>query len=140
MAGDLQARWNQALQFERSGQVLQAELSYLALLKDVPGHPATVTRLARLAMKRGDSARALGLLQPAAAAHPDDADVAIALALAWHADGQPAAAAAALEALLAHNPATFAAWLMLGWAVAVAVMVFRFGEYQWFLSSWMRRI
>lgn len=57
--------------------------------------------------------------------------------------GAPVPASAPIGSVVEREDAaglSLAAWLMLGWAVAVAVMVFRFGEYQWFLSSWMRRI
>lgn len=57
--------------------------------------------------------------------------------------GAPVPASAPVGSVMEREAAaglSLAAWLMLGWAAAVAVMVARFGEYQWFLRSWARRI
>jgi len=102
-----------AMQLEASGQVVQAELLYVGLLKQRPGDVDVSVRLAHLAQKRGDTERALGLLHDAARAHPDEIRVAVALALVLaHAQGL-GPAIATLEAGLGRASDHPAAWLLL---------------------------
>ena len=55
----LNERLNLAIQLEQSNQVLQAELHYIDILKGWPQSVDAATQLARLALKRGDAARAV---------------------------------------------------------------------------------
>ncbi|MFB3788565.1 MAG: M56 family metallopeptidase [bacterium] len=58
-------------------------------------------------------------------------------------DEAPVPAATPIGSIMEREEAeslSLGGWLMLGWAAAVAVMVVRFAEYQWFLRSWARRI
>ena len=69
------------MQLEASGQVLQAELLYVKELERFPGDIEASSRLAHMAMQRGDSARAVSLLQAAAQVHPEHIRLAIDLAV-----------------------------------------------------------
>lgn len=102
-----------AMQLEASGQVLQAELLYVDLLKRLPGDVGVSVRLASLAHKRGDSERAIALLQNAAQAHPEDIRVAVELALALAHAQRLGPAIATLENGLGRAPDHPAAWLLL---------------------------
>lgn len=103
-----------AQRLARGGQVLQAELLYLAILKESPSSAQASLGLAELALQRGDAARAVQLLQPVVRAEPAQPQLALNLAVAHLADGQPASARDVLEATLAHTPASCPAWLLLG--------------------------
>lgn len=102
-----------AMQLEASGQVLQAELLYVKELERFPGDVDASARLAHMAMQRGDSARAVSLLQDAARVHPAHIRLAIDLAIALANTDRVAEAIAALEAGLGHTTSYPPAWLLL---------------------------
>lgn len=111
---DLLARLALAQQLERGGEVLQAEMAYLALHQQWPQGFEAASHLARLAMRRGDTARAVQWLQQAVLANPLAEQPAIDLAMALLAADRSHEAVAGLEARLAQSPQFFVAWLLLG--------------------------
>ena len=113
-ASTLAARLAQAREADRSGRVAQAELLYLKLLKEWPDSADAATRLAQLAMQRGDAARAVQLLQAAADRRPADETLAIDLAVALVAADRSAHATLALESTVKLAPGAYTAWLLLG--------------------------
>jgi aspartate beta-hydroxylase len=111
---EFHAFFDRAIQFENSGQTLQAELIFLGVLIECPNDPDASAGVARLAMLRGDSMRAITFLEPALRAHPGVDQLTIDLALAHLANGTPAVAVTVLEAALMRTPSHFVAWLLLG--------------------------
>jgi aspartate beta-hydroxylase len=94
--------------------VLQAEMLVLALHQQWPQDADVATALARLAMRRGDAARAIALLRGAALADPSAEAPVIDLAMALLAVDRPGEAVEALGAALARAPQMHVAWLLLG--------------------------
>lgn len=107
-------RWAQAVEADVAGQAIAAELLYIALLREFPGVPALVRRLARLANLRGDAERAVALLSNCRAGAEDDGNVALELAQSLAAAGRSAEAERTLEALVAASPDHTIGWLVLG--------------------------
>ena len=108
------SRIESAVRLEQSGQTLQAELIFLSVLNECPNDPDASAGVARLAMLRGNSTRAITFLEPALRAHPEVDQLAIDLALAHLANGSSAVAVCVLEAALTRNPSHLVAWLLLG--------------------------
>ena len=109
-----QRRLEEAALADQSGHALQAEALYLQVLRDWPGCTPAIRRLAHFAMRRDDAPRAASFLRQGAAAHPEDAELAVDLAVALMANGQPDEAVYALEATLQLTPSAHIAWLLLG--------------------------
>ncbi len=110
---DLAPRLDRALELEASGQVVQAELLYLGLLKQWPGCVDASLRVAELASQRGDEQRALDFLQAAARLDPTHAQLGIDLAVALGNAGRVPEAIKVIETTLASTPGHCAAWLLL---------------------------
>lgn len=111
---DVGARVEAAQHLERTDQALQAELLYLAVLKDMPACTAASQGVARLALRRGDAGRAIEFLERAIGHAPDDATLGTDLAIALvHAD-RAAAAVTSLQAQLERTPDHAPGWLVLG--------------------------
>ena len=113
-ATELERRLGKARDFERSGQVLQAESQYLGVLKDWPRNVEAARRLAHFALIRGDGNRAIALMRSAARFAPDDAQLRVDLAVAHLAIEQTADAIRILEDAVTDHPAFSTAWLLLG--------------------------
>lgn len=115
-AGPLQAdpRWRRALELDAQGQALGAEANYAALLREHVGEPALVRRLARLALLRGDAARAATLMQTCRRGGEDDDSIAIETAHTLAEAGRSADAEAELERLVQREPDHALGWLLLG--------------------------
>jgi aspartate beta-hydroxylase len=111
---ELRADTARAIQFEQSGQTLQAELLFLGVLNAFPNDPDASAGVARLAMRRGDPARALTYLAPAVRAHPQLDALVVDFALAHLSAGGSAAAVSALESALTRTPSLLLGWLLLG--------------------------
>jgi len=111
---DFRADLDHALACEARDEILQAEAIYRAVLQRAPGQADASQRLAHLALRRGQAAAAVSLLESAlrlAPGHPQlNIDLAIALA---NADDFPAAISS-LEATLGTTPDNSPAWLLLG--------------------------
>ncbi len=103
-----------ARQLATSGQVLQADAAYAAILKEWPESIEAATALARFAMDRGDAMRAANMLERARTHAPDEPQLAVNLSFAYVAAGRPAAARNLLEETVARTPAFALAWLHLG--------------------------
>ena len=99
---------------DRSGSALQAEALYLQVLLDWPGCIQALRRLAQFAMRREDPSRAAHFLGLGLATRPDDAELAIDLAIALMSNDQTDEAIRALEAGLLRTPSAYTAWLLLG--------------------------
>ena len=110
----LQTRLLQAHALEAAGHLGQAEHALVRILTDWPLQVEALMRLSRLAQNRGDAARAVTLLQQALQQQPANPPCALDLAFAHLAAQQPQQAMAALQAVLAHAPFFFPAWLLLG--------------------------
>ena len=110
----LETRLHWARELDRIGRPTQAEAAWAAIYEALPGQAEAAARLAQFAMERGDAARAIELLAPAALANPSDAPVALDLACAHLAAQQPMQAIATLEAALAQTPGFCDGWLLLG--------------------------
>lgn len=110
-------RLRQADALRDSGQVLQAELLYLDVLKRWPGARPALVALAALALQRGDAPRAIGFLSTAAAHHPDDWPVLLDLALLHLRAGDAAQARKTLEPATRDSPDFYEGWLLLGHAL-----------------------
>jgi aspartate beta-hydroxylase len=107
-------RLRKAHEHARRGEVLQAELLYLAVLRDTPGAVDAAHALGTLAAQRGDWTRALTFYQQAQAARPDDPALQLELAqVLWQAE-RPDEAAAVLRRSLALRPGQHLCWLLLG--------------------------
>jgi aspartate beta-hydroxylase len=102
-----------ALALEAAGRLREAEAAAAALLRERPAHPGASSLAARLAMQRGDAARAVAWLEAAQRAHPDDRQVPMDLAIVQASTGHPRAAVSTLEALCAREPDAHEAWLLL---------------------------
>ncbi len=111
---EIYASTERAVQLEQSGQTLQAELLFLGVLNKCPNDPRASAGVARLAMLRGDPARALTFLEPASRAHPEIDQLVIDLALAHLATGSSTAAVSSLESALKRAPSHLLGWLLLG--------------------------
>lgn len=107
-------RWRRALELDAQGQTLSAEASYAALLRDHAGEPALLRRMARLAMMRGDAARAASLLGRCRRGGEADDSIAIELSHALAESGQLEAAERELEGLVQREPDHALGWLLLG--------------------------
>src|SRR3982751_2216567 len=102
---ELRADLERALACEARNEVLQAEVIYSAVLRRRPGQAEASQRLAQLALKRGQAAHAVRLLEAALRSKPDHPQLGIDLAIALaNADDLPAAIAS-LESTLARAPA-----------------------------------
>ena len=110
----LEQQIRSARELDCKGDAAKAESAWDAVVRISPAHAEARSRLARFAMDRGDPQRAVQLLQPAARAHPEDATLAIDLALALISTQQPRSAMAALETAVSHQPGSINAWLLLG--------------------------
>ncbi|CAN5320653.1 hypothetical protein BH11PSE9_BH11PSE9_19950 [soil metagenome] len=110
---ELRLRFERARWLEQAGQVLQAELLYVAIVDDAPGHLPATHRLAQLAMNRGDFARATKLLRGAQQVHPSNSEIAIDLAVVQLEAEEPDQARNTLESTLARNPKFATGWLLL---------------------------
>jgi aspartate beta-hydroxylase len=117
MNAETAARLRQADGLRDSGQVLQAELLYLDILKRWPGNRPALVSLASLALQRGDAPRAAGFLATAAAHDPHDRPVLLDLALLHLRAGDATQARRSLEAATHHAPDFFEGWLLLGHAL-----------------------
>ena len=113
-AADLHGRLEHGHQLEAAGQVLQAELIYVGVLKRWPSSIDAVMRLARLALRRGDSTRAVQLLQAAARTNPTNPQLGVDLAVALANAERLPEAITTIEATLSNTPSHCAAWLLLG--------------------------
>lgn len=106
-------RFERANALEQSGQVLQAELLYVGIVADEPGHLPATKRLALLALNRGDSGRAAALLKAAQQVHSDNSEIALDLAVVLLEGDSPGEARAVLESTLARDPQFATGWLLL---------------------------
>ena len=113
-ASALRERLEHGRHLEASGQVLQAELIYVGVLEQWPSSIDAVMRLARLALRRGDSTRAVHLLQAAARTNPTNPQLGVDLAVALANAEQLPAAIKAIESTLSDSPSHSTAWLLLG--------------------------
>lgn len=115
-AAPLQAdpRWRRALELDAQGQALSAEAQYAALLREHAGEPQLLRRMARLAMQRGDAARAASLMLGCRRGGEDDDSIAIETAHALAEAGRPLDAEAELERLVQREPDHALGWLLLG--------------------------
>lgn len=107
-------RWRRALELDAQGQTLSAEASYAAVLRDHPGEPAVLRRMARLAALRGDATRAASLLRSCRRGGDDDDSIAIELAHALAEAGQLDDAQRELESLVQRESDHALGWLLLG--------------------------
>jgi aspartate beta-hydroxylase len=113
-AANLSARLEQANRLAQGGQMLQAELLYVCVLKDWPGNIAAMSALAKLALLRDDVPRAIQFLREALQMHPNDAQLSLEYAAALAKTGRLGDAAAVLETALDQTPAFYQGWLLLG--------------------------
>jgi aspartate beta-hydroxylase len=127
-------RLQQANDFVRTGEVLQAEFRYLAILKEWPQSLEALTAIAELALLRDDTARAIQFFQQAMQLHPGEAPVFMRFAEVLIASGQSREARKIVEAVLYRLPANSEAWLMLGWLRKHA------GDAQGALRAWYQAI
>ncbi|MCR5882561.1 aspartyl/asparaginyl beta-hydroxylase domain-containing protein [Rhizobacter sp. J219] len=117
MNAEALSRLRQADALRDSGQVLQAELVYLDVLKRWPGARPALVALAGLALQRGDAPRATRFLATALAHHPDDRPVLLDLALLYLRAGDAAQARTTLEHATRDAPDFYEGWLLLGRAL-----------------------
>lgn len=110
---DLASRLAEAQRLEDDDQALQAELLYVGVLAEHAAASEASRGIARLALRRGDVARALEHLERAVRLDPAHPRLAIDLALVLVEARQPQAAVAALQVLLEHTPGHGPAWLLL---------------------------
>lgn len=108
-------RLQQAHDFVRTGEVLQAEFRYLAILKEWPHSLEALTAIGELALLRDDTERAKQYFQQAMQLHPGEAPVFLRFAEVLIAAGESREARKIVEAVLARLPTHCEAWLMLGW-------------------------
>lgn len=111
---NLNASLEQAQRLAQSGQVVQAELLYVGILKDWPGQLQSLRALADLAMQRDDAARAVRFLSEATQRHPNDTELALSYAAVLAKAQRIPEAQQWLEGVVAKSPKFFAAWLFLG--------------------------
>ena len=111
---NLNASLEQAQRLAQSGQVLQAELLCVGILKDWPGQLQALRALADLAMQRDDAARAVQFLSEATQRHPNDPELALSYAAVLAKAQRVPEAQQWLEDVVAKSPKFFAAWLFLG--------------------------
>ncbi len=97
-----------------SGQVLQAELLYVGILKERPGQLTALRALADIAMHRDEAPRALQYLTEAVRRHPNDQELALSYAAVLAKAQHIPEALQWLETVVAKSPKFFAAWLFLG--------------------------
>lgn len=110
----LDARLEHAHALVRRGEVLQAELLYLAVLRDHPRSVDAAHALAMLAAQRDDWSRAQDFYQTVLRIDPTDAAVQLELAQVLCNLQQPADAAALLRQALRDRPEQPMGWLLLG--------------------------
>ena len=108
-----EALLEQAKHLDHSGHKARAESLCLQVLDQDPGHAGAALLAARFATADRDLERAATLLQDAFSRNPDDAELAIQLALALAAIGQFQAALIPLEHRVTLSPETPLAWLIL---------------------------
>ena len=130
----LETLLRQARELDRSGRAVQAEVAWEAIFREQPGQSEAASRLAQFALDRGDAARAVALLVPAAIADPASTALALDLACAHLAAQQPALATATLETALAQTPGFFDGWLLLGEVREVE------GDSQGALEAWYQAV
>lgn len=114
LASGVAARLETARQLEFDDQALQAELLYVRVLDEQSPCAEASQGIARLALRRGDVARAVAFLERAVALEPAHGPLAVDLAVALVAAERPRAAVEALQALLGRSPEHGPAWLLLG--------------------------
>jgi aspartate beta-hydroxylase len=111
---ELRVDLDQALACEARNEILRAEAIYQAVLRRAPGQADASQRLAHLALRRGQAATAVNLLEFALRLQPAHPQLSIDLAVALaNADDLPAAISS-LQASLARTPDNPPAWLLLG--------------------------
>ena len=103
-----------AERLEQSGQVIQAELLYSRILAECPDNGLVASHLARLSRNRGDTARAIRLLESAVRSCPGHPQLGVELALVHLMVDEVESAIAILQSTLAKSPSFYSAWLMLG--------------------------
>jgi aspartate beta-hydroxylase len=113
-AGPLELRLAEARRLSAAGELPLAEIAYAESLLVAPHCTEAASALAALAMQRGDSVRAVSLLEQACSHAPDAPRLALNLSHAYAAAQRPADALALLELLVARAPGFFPAWLHLG--------------------------
>lgn len=104
----------QAQRLLEEGQALQAELLFVEVLKTRPATIEALLPLAELARRRGDLARAHGMLFNASAVDPSNRDIKLNLAVLDMQAQRPGEALQRLEALVTEAPEFFIGWLLLG--------------------------
>lgn len=110
---DIERRLGLAREFDRLGQLQQAEQIYAQIFA-ARAHPAVATRLAQIAMGRGDRGRAVQVLDRAVALNPDDGQLAIELAVIHAHDNDLATAIAVMASAVERLPDFYTGWLLLG--------------------------
>lgn len=110
----IELRLAQAHRLLEEGQTLQAELLYVEVLKAKPAAVEALMALAELARRRGDLARAHGMMFNAAAVDPSNRDIKLNLAMLDAQAQRPMEGLQRLEALVLESPDFFVAWLLLG--------------------------
>jgi aspartyl/asparaginyl beta-hydroxylase (cupin superfamily)/Tfp pilus assembly protein PilF len=110
----VELRLAQARQLLAEGQTLQAELLYVEVLKARPAAVEALMALAELARRRGDFARAHGMMFNAAAVDPTNRDIKLNLAMLDVQAERPKEGLQRLEALVLEAPDFFVGWLLLG--------------------------
>ena len=113
-SSELSASLDRAREFTDSGQVLQAEMLYLALLKEWPECAEASVNVARFAMHRGDAPRAAKLLESAYCANPQIPQIGVDLGLAYFTSALFDRAKQTLEETVSRAPDHPPAWLLLG--------------------------
>lgn len=109
----LDEQLRQAAALDGAGQTQRAEAGYRAIAAACPGHPAATSRLADMALERGEVAQAIELLQHALRLHGSEAELALQLSFAYLAAGDGINARRTLQALTSLQPAYPEAWLLL---------------------------
>lgn len=106
---------NQAHALVARGEVLRAEMAYLAILQEWPSNCDALVAIAELALLRDDVERATSHFELAVQHHPQDDALLLRWAEVCNSLGQPTQAKLLVEKILSRSPANFVAWLMLGW-------------------------
>lgn len=117
LAPEALAKLQTADALRESGQVLQAELLYLDILKRWPSTRPALVSLAGLAMQRGDVQRAIGLLETVVAHEPHHRPALLDLALLRLRMGDAAPVRRSLDAATRQAPDFAEGWLLLGHAL-----------------------
>lgn len=111
---EFSADLDRALACEARNEVLQAEAIYVAVLRRAPGQADASQRLAQLALRRGQAAIAVRLLESALRLDPGHPQLGVDLAVALANADDLAAAITSLQATLSRTPGSPPAWLLLG--------------------------